>query len=142
MPDIQRKHKAGKLSFLLVCLFLCTACRNEKTVFEAGKSPTANVRAEEFTENFAETEKAPEKKETEKEITEPKEEPPVARMVNINTADAQELMTLPGIGQVRADAIIEYRQSVGKFEQIEDIMNVKGIKTGTFEKIGSLICVK
>lgn len=62
--------------------------------------------------------------------------------VNINTANAEELMTLPGIGKVRAAAIIEHRQREGKFEKIEDIMDVKGIKTGIFSKINSLICVK
>ena len=63
-------------------------------------------------------------------------------MVNINTADKTELMTLPGIGEVRADAIIEHRRNYGEFEQIEDIMNVKGIKNGIFSKINNLICVK
>ena len=62
--------------------------------------------------------------------------------VNINTAGTEELMTLPGIGQVRAAAIIEYREREGEFEKIEDIMNVKGIGTGIFSKINSLICVK
>ena len=63
-------------------------------------------------------------------------------LVNINTANAEELMTLPGIGEARAAAIIEYRQQMGEFQEIEDIMNVKGIKTGIFSKINSLICVK
>lgn len=71
-----------------------------------------------------------------------KEENSQNLIVNINTADAAELMTLPGIGKVRAAAIIEYRQQMGEFEKIEDIMNVKGIKTGIFSKINSLICVK
>ena len=63
-------------------------------------------------------------------------------LININTASAAELMMLPGIGEVRAAAIIEYRQQIGDFQKIEDIMNVKGIKTGIFSKINSLICVK
>ena len=63
-------------------------------------------------------------------------------LVNINTADAELLMTLPGIGEVRAAAIIEHRQREGDFEKIEDVMNVKGIKTGIFSKISNLICVK
>lgn len=63
-------------------------------------------------------------------------------LVNINTAELTELTTLPGIGQTRAEAIIEYRSNVGKFEKIEDLMNVKGIKEGVFSKISSLICVK
>lgn len=64
------------------------------------------------------------------------------QIVNINTAGLEELMTLPGIGQVRAEAIIAYRQQEGNFETIEDIMNVKGIKTGVFSKINNRICVK
>ena len=63
-------------------------------------------------------------------------------LVNINTAGIEELMTLPGIGEVRATAIIDHRSREGEFEKIEDIMNVKGIKTGIFSKISSLICVK
>lgn len=63
------------------------------------------------------------------------------RLVNINTADADMLMTLPGIGKTRADAIISYRNKHGLFNSIEDIMNVSGIKTAAFEKIKDYICV-
>ena len=70
------------------------------------------------------------------------EEEQVSLLVNINTAGVQELMNLPGIGEVRAKAIIAYRQQIGEFEKIEDIMNVKGIKNGIFSKICDLICVK
>lgn len=114
-------QKAGKLSFLLVCLFLCTACGREKAVFQAGVRPVENV---------------------ETKISAEEQKPEETVPVNINTAEAGELMTLPGIGKVRAEAIIAYRQSAGKFEKIEDIMNVKGIKTGIFSKISSLICVE
>jgi len=55
--------------------------------------------------------------------------------VNINTADATKLMTLPGIGEVRAKSIIDYRTANGPFKTIEDIMLVKGIKEGVFAKI-------
>lgn len=77
-----------------------------------------------------------------RETEEQLKEVPKKTMVNINTADKTELMTLPGIGEVRASAIIEHRQIHGDFEQIEDIMNVKGIKNGIFSKINSQICVK
>ena len=53
--------------------------------------------------------------------------------VNINTAGREELMTLAGVGQVTADAIISYRETVSAFRCIEDIMNVPGIKTARFE---------
>lgn len=62
-------------------------------------------------------------------------------LVNINTATAQELKTLPGIGQVKADAIIAYRESTGGFGSIEEIMNVAGIKASSYEKIKNFIKV-
>lgn len=63
-------------------------------------------------------------------------------MVNINTASAQELQTLPGIGEVRAVAIIDYRNKNGEFTSIEELKNVSGIKEGTFEKIMDKIKVR
>ncbi|MDO4340521.1 MAG: helix-hairpin-helix domain-containing protein [Eubacteriales bacterium] len=62
--------------------------------------------------------------------------------VNLNTADAEELMTLKGIGATRADAILAYRAEHGGFSSIEEIMNVQGIKEGTFEKIKDNIAVE
>ena len=55
--------------------------------------------------------------------------------ININTADEAQLTTLTGIGATRAQAIIAYREENGPFAAIEDIMNVQGIKEGTFAKI-------
>lgn len=54
--------------------------------------------------------------------------------VNINTATKEELMSIKGIGEAKADAIIEYRK-INKFNSIEDIKNVKGIGDSTFDKI-------
>ena len=61
--------------------------------------------------------------------------------VNLNTASREELMTLDGIGETRADAIIRYREMYGGFQAIEDVMNVSGIKEGAFEKIKDSITV-
>jgi competence protein ComEA len=61
--------------------------------------------------------------------------------VNINTATADELDALPGIGPVRARAILEARKNE-PFKAIEDIMKVKGIKDGEFAKIKDMITVK
>ena len=55
--------------------------------------------------------------------------------VNINTGNITELMKLKGIGKVKAEAIIDYRNKNGYFKMKEDLMNVKGIGIATFEKI-------
>ena len=60
--------------------------------------------------------------------------------VNINTASADELKTLPGIGDITAESIIAYRQE-RPFQSVEDIMNVSGIGEAKFDKIRGLICV-
>lgn len=56
-------------------------------------------------------------------------------LININTASAQELKTLPGVGDAIADRIVNYRQDNGNFKSIEDIMKVSGIKDKLFSKI-------
>jgi competence protein ComEA len=61
--------------------------------------------------------------------------------ININTASIKELTTIKGIGEVRAKAIIKYREENGNFIEIEDIMKVKGIGPATFEKIKDYIMV-
>lgn len=56
-------------------------------------------------------------------------------IVNINTASLKELITLTGIGESKANAIIEYRTKNGKFKTIDDIKKVSGIGSSLFEKI-------
>jgi len=63
-------------------------------------------------------------------------------LININSATKDQLMTLPGIGESRADDIIAYRTTNNKFETIEDIKKVSGIKDAAFNKIKDLIVVK
>ena len=62
--------------------------------------------------------------------------------VNLNTATQAELETLTGIGPSKALAIIEYRETTGKFQQIEDLKNIPGIGDKTFEKLQDSITVK
>ena len=73
------------------------------------------------------------------------EENPVAgnlgALININTATQTELETLPGIGPVTAEAIIQYRQENGPFSEIQGIQAVSGIGPVTFEKIREFITV-
>ncbi|MDR1439957.1 MAG: helix-hairpin-helix domain-containing protein [Clostridiales bacterium] len=63
------------------------------------------------------------------------------KLVNINTADAELLTTLPGIGKSTAEKIVEYRESHNAFASIEDLMNINGIKEAKFSAIKDLITV-
>ena len=64
-----------------------------------------------------------------------KEEVTLDDRININTATKHQLMTLPGIGNAKADAILAYRTKQGAFDKIEDLMKIPGIKEGVFEQI-------
>ena len=64
-----------------------------------------------------------------------------AGLVNINTATLEELCTLTGIGESKAQSIISYREENGDFTSIEEIMNISGIKEGIYEKIKDQITV-
>lgn len=63
-------------------------------------------------------------------------------LININTASAEELQTLPGIGESKSLEILEYRKNYGNFKSIEELMSVDGIGIGIFSKIQYLICVE
>ena len=62
-------------------------------------------------------------------------------LININSAGLSELMTLTGIGEVKATAIIEYRKTNGAFKNIDELLNVKGIGEKTLAKIRGKITV-
>ena len=62
--------------------------------------------------------------------------------VNINTADKEILSSLPGVGPVIADRIIENREKNGPFKNKEEITKIKGIGEKTFQKIKDLIAVE
>lgn len=61
------------------------------------------------------------------------------KLISINTATKEELMTLNGIGEAKANAIIEYRNNNGVFKDINDIKNVSGISDNLYEKIKNFI---
>jgi competence protein ComEA len=65
----------------------------------------------------------------------------VSQKVNLNFAEGWLLQALPGIGETKARAIIDYRQQNGRFRHISEITSVEGIGTATYEKIKHLITV-
>ena len=71
--------------------------------------------------------------------------PPVSgappAVVNLNSATAAQIATLPGIGEKAAQRIIEYREKNGGFKKIEELMNVKGIGEKSFLKLKPLVTV-
>lgn len=61
--------------------------------------------------------------------------------IDLNTATAEQLMTLPGIGESKAGSIIRYREEHGAFASVEDLMKVEGIKEGTYNRLKDSIKV-
>ncbi len=61
--------------------------------------------------------------------------------INLNSASSEQLQSLPGIGPATAKSILEYRAKVGKFNKIEEIINVKGIGEKKFQKIKDRLIV-
>ena len=86
------------------------------------------------------TEKTEETEQKEQEL--PEEQQEADARVNINTAGVEELMTLKGVGESRAQAIIAWRTEQGPFEKPEDIMQIAGIKEGIYAKIKDQIKVR
>ena len=68
-------------------------------------------------------------------------QPDPEAIVNLNTATAKDLETLPGVGARTAERIIEYRQKNGPFKKIEDLMNVQGIGEKAFLKLRARLAV-
>jgi competence protein ComEA len=62
--------------------------------------------------------------------------------VNINSASVEELSSLKGIGQVKAEAIVKYREANGDFKSIDELTKVKGIGEKTVEKLKDDVSVK
>ena len=67
--------------------------------------------------------------------------PATPAVVNLNSATAAQIATLPGIGEKAAQRIIEYREKNGGFKKLEELMNVKGIGEKSFLKLKGLVTV-
>ncbi|WP_171253304.1 ComEA family DNA-binding protein, partial [Acinetobacter baumannii] len=65
-----------------------------------------------------------------------------ATKINLNTATAEQLQTIPGIGPRKAEAIIQYREENGPFKTVEGLTNIAGIGAKTVEKMRDKIFVQ
>lgn len=80
-------------------------------------------------------------RETEAEPETAATESPVAFPIDLNSADERELTVLPGIGEVLAQRILTYREEIGSFSSVEELLNVEGIGEKRFEEILDLITI-
>lgn len=62
--------------------------------------------------------------------------------VNLNTATVEQLMELPGVGEAKAISILEYREKIGTFADVTELMNVSGIGESMFEKIKDKVVIE
>lgn len=68
-------------------------------------------------------------------------EPIMHYPLNLNTCTVDELMTIDGIGEAKASAIIEYREYIGGYSSVDEIKNINGIGDAVFEKLSPYLCV-
>lgn len=110
------------------------------TVYTAQSAPSAEETDAAGPEGPEEPSEAPE----ETEPAEPeKKEPTLEELapIDLNRATEEELMLLPSIGEVRAKAIVEYREANGPFQYVEDLRNVKGIGEGILSQVMEYVTV-
>lgn len=74
------------------------------------------------------------------ELTEPSD--PADGLLNINTAGSNELQTLKGVGPVIAQRIIDYRTQIGRFDNVDQLLEVKGIGEKTLAKFRDQVCAR
>jgi competence protein ComEA len=67
--------------------------------------------------------------------------PAPSKAVDLNSATVEQLQQLPGIGPVRAKAIVEFREKSGPFQRVEDLLAIRGISKSRFEKLRPYVTV-
>ncbi|HQO08998.1 MAG TPA: helix-hairpin-helix domain-containing protein [Clostridiales bacterium] len=147
--DIYKRSYLGSLYilFTLFILFICRSSLTSKPVSDFSSSgiefekhisaDTLSVRPDSFSVKTTETK--PEKRSQKNKI---KELTVSKKLVNINTASAEELAGLKGIGKKIAGEIVKFRNENGPFNTAEDIMKVKGIGDSKYSKIRDFIILK
>ncbi len=115
-------------AFILIGLILVYFSLSQPKVYVDVDSPsidnTANATVSEKVTKYADS-----------------DEPIMNYPLNLNTCTADELMTIDGIGEAKASAIIEYREYIGGYSSVDEIKNIKGIGDALFEKLSPYLCV-
>ena len=113
---------------------------SENITYSYSQSEQENTVAEKASE--AKTKTPPADAETENTDSGRYEPDTVNYPIDLNSCDAEELMTIDGIGGTRAAAIIAYRDYLGGYSSVEQLKNISGIGEATFEKIAPYVTVK
>lgn len=102
---------------------------------------SVHISSEDISENVSSAGNASPQKETSQSSTENDTSVAVNYPLNLNSCTAEELMSISGIGEVKANHIIEYREYLGGYTSVEQIKNIKGIGDGVYEKVSPYLTV-
>lgn len=138
------KRKTAEL-LLLLLVAAVLAFLSGYALGEANRSKTVELTVQQSAEPTRRDEIHPPADTTTEPSTPPAQTAPTERtggLLELNTAGKEELMELPGIGEVLAERIIAYRQENGSFHAVEDLLNVDGIGEKRLDAIRDLITVE
>lgn len=102
---------------------------------------SVHISSEDISENSFSADNASPPKATSQSSTENDTSIAVNYPLNLNSCTAEELMSISGIGEVKANHIIEYREYLGGYTSVEQIKNIKGIGDGVYEKVSPYLTV-
>lgn len=105
------------------------------------QASSVHISSEDISENSFSADNASPPKATSQSSTENDTSSAVNYPLNLNSCTAEELMSISGIGEVKANNIIEYREYLGGYTSVEQIKNIKGIGDGVYEKVSPYLTV-
>lgn len=105
------------------------------------QASSVHISSEDISENSSYAGNASPQKETSQSSRENDTSVAVNYPLNLNSCTAEELMSINGIGEVKANHIIEYREYLGGYTSVEQIKNIKGIGDGIYEKVSPYLTV-